>query len=307
MAKIIFINPTEPRCGVHQYGLALFDILLKSKKHMPVMTGLDDWGLTTELFKSFDPAIMIWNWHPLIASHLSDGPPRQYSCRHILVKHEDHVQEPAYDRVIFSAPQEDYRNVRHIGRPLPHWPIREIPPPNTGTIRVGCHGFGGAWAAQLATQLVTTEDVSKMTFNFHLPYSPYVDPNGVHAERHAKMVQQILCPRGGTVNTWKHFMGMRALIDWLSVNHVNCYIRDKVHWVGVSSALDAALVARRPIAINKCEAFRHFWDCKPSICLEDRSLTDIIASGDEPLAPLREKWSQANILAQIEKVIDEVL
>lgn len=306
MAKIIFINPTEPRCGVHQYGLALFDILLNSKKHLPVMTGLSDWGLTAELFKTLNPEVMIWNWHPLIPSVISSGPPREFACRHILVKHEDSVHEPEYDRVIFSAPQEDYRNVRHIGRPIPccEGYLSDL---RKDQISVGLHGFGGAWAAQMATQLVSTEDVSKMTFNFHLPYSPYVDEYGVMAERHAKMVKQILCPRGAMVNISNRFLSRENLLSRLSSNHVNCYIRDKVPWVGVSSALDSALACGRPIAINKCAAFRHFWDCKPSICLEDRSLSDIIASGGEPLAPLREKWSQANILAQVEKVLDEVL
>lgn len=308
MAKVVFVNPDRIECGVFQLGVVLHGILQESLGSRYFLMPMADKDAIQNLVHEMGCDVVIWNWHPTIDSYLSDGPPKDWPCKHILLKHEPTPHEDLYDRVIFSDPTaEDYDNVRHIGRPLPLWHTNGDQCLGDGIINVGLHGFVGAQAITMMETLRFTHDLSKMNFRLHLPHSPYVDPEGILALKEADSVRDTVREYGGTVEARHDFMPMDELIDWLSRNDVNCYVRQKISSVGVSSALDAALVCGKPIAINKCEAFRHFWGCEPSICLEDRSLHDIIGAGDYPVKPLRAKWSRESVLRQVEEIISEVV
>lgn len=308
MPSVVFVNPDKAECGVFQLGVVLHGILQESRSNPYFLMPMADLDAIKNLVHQMPCDAVIWNWHPLIDSYLKDGPPKDWPCKHILLKHEPTPNEDAYDRVIFADPTaEDYDNVRHIGRPLPTWTQKDSIPRNNGIINVGLHGFTGAQATIMLQSGFHNFDFKNTSFRLHLPFSAYADPDGKIAVETADLFRKLIEVYGGTVEVRHDFMTMDELIEWLSHNDINCYVREKIPWHGVSSALDAALACGKPIAINRCEAFRHFWNCTPSICLEDRSLQDIIASGDAPLKPLREKWSRDNILKQVEGIIDEVL
>lgn len=307
MAKVIFVNPDDPGCGVYQYGLNLFAVLSRSKKHLAMCMTLDEWDYIREVAASWPADLIIWNWHPLIPSKLTQGPPDWR--KNILVMHEPTPGESLYHRVIMSDPtQQDNGLRRYIGRPLPEWKINPLNPRERhDRIWVGLQGYNGAWASQMITEIAMKHDLHNITFMLHLPKNRYVDPEGKNARREIDMAYRLACSRGASVHVTEDYISSRDMLDWLALNDVNCYVRPKVPWFGVSSALDPALAVDVPIAINKCPAFRHVWDCEPSICLEDRTLFEIIDSSILPLAPKKKAWSQANILAQLEKVIDEVV
>jgi hypothetical protein len=89
---------------------------------------------------------------------------------------------------------------------------------------------------------------------------------------------------------------------------MNVYLRDTSRpWHGVSAAMCAALVVKRPIATNRNPSFRHLWDCTPSVCVEDRSLKEILATGTKPLEPIYEANSTEKFVARIEEILGYVL
>ena len=49
------------------------------------------------------------------------------------------------------------------------------------------------------------------------------------------------------------------------------------------------------------------WDAQPSICLEDRSLRAILATGTAPLRPFRERWTAAHLVRDYEAILESVL
>jgi hypothetical protein len=58
--KVLFINPVPERCGVHQYGLRLFSILVESVRLHATYS-------TTDTCDTFGiPDVVVYNWHPLI-------------------------------------------------------------------------------------------------------------------------------------------------------------------------------------------------------------------------------------------------
>jgi hypothetical protein len=53
--------------------------------------------------------------------------------------------------------------------------------------------------------------------------------------------------------------------------------------------------------------FRHIFNTKPSICIEDASIKKIISDGITPLLPFYNEWTQNKFIQRYEQIIDEVL
>ena len=100
------------------------------------------------------------------------------------------------------------------------------------------------------------------------------------------------------------FLSTYNLLRWLRQNDLNVYMRDlPPTWRGVSSVLDPALAARRPIAVNLCTAFRHVHNLNPSICAEHNSLPTILENGIRPLEPIYQEYAPHRVRAQVEDVV----
>ncbi len=215
--------------------------------------------------------------------------------------HDLHARFDAFNAILFSDPtMKTHGNWHPIGRPVrgkiyPAAIESEFP-------IIGINGFIGAWATNVVLQAL--KEFDRCHLRMHLPSATYGDADGNMAAASKSACQAMLRP-GVTMEVSHNFMEWEDLIQWLSRNTINCYFRDEgVHWTGVSSSLDAALVANRPIAINRCNAFRHFFDCNPSVLINDRSLRDIIATGASPLVNKHNEYSAEKGAQQVFDVLE---
>jgi SAM-dependent methyltransferase len=103
------------------------------------------------------------------------------------------------------------------------------------------------------------------------------------------------------------FADARQVLDFLAGNHLNVFLYDVGKHRGISSVVEKAIAANRPVAVNRCGMFRHVHGARPSICVEDRSLREILASGVAPLVPFRLDWSEPAFVKAMEEVLDRVL
>lgn len=305
MGLVLFVNTVQEMCGVHQYGRALYNCLKGDGNHEFQYVTPCDREMLDLIVWGHTPDAIIYNWHPLIGGFLDAGKPN-IPCKQVIIYHDHWAKANEFDAVILSDPtQGNLGKWYYIGRPIPKWQVverkYEFP------ITLGLHGFNGGWSIYTVKKIC--EEFEHARIRLHLPASPFVDPEGIHAKLIAAECQnEIKGHPGITVEIHHTFLrDMNQLLAWLSQNDMNVYIRDKVPWVGVSSALDAALAVGRPIAINACQAFRHLFCAKPSIMVEDRSLVDIFNSGTEPLKPFLEEWSATEIRHEVESVIDAIL
>ncbi len=303
--RCLFCNTTEKACGVYQYGQNLYRILEASES---IEWDLLESRLEPPIQELRQYSVVMYNWQGLIGSWMSMTPfnlgkrARQVFCYHDLeVPHEDY-----WDAIIFSDPTvASHGKWHHIGRPIPEYtPI--INPLKFRKPIVGVHGFVGAQADQVVYRVVN--EFEEATVRLHLPFSPFCDPSGDQARRVVETCRQISTGKGIDLQVSHEFMGSRELLDWLCQNDINCYFRDPAqHWRGVSSAPDMALASRKPLAVNRCNAFRHLHGLTPSICVEDSSLMDIIEHGLEPLVPIYQRWSPEVIRNQVEDVLYSVV
>lgn len=301
MDLVYFINPPVQACGVHQYGRCLYDVLMGSKRFDFVYAEITDKALLLEEINDSKPYAIIYNHAPLIPGWMNEAPLATADCHQVLVYH-DGDPRPGFDAILFSDPtRPDHEHWHHIGRPLPYW--NPVPCQKNDRFTIGLHGFGGAWSVCLIGAII--DSFSECRIRMHLPYAAWTDGEGRLANSLAQECLNMLKGKPNISVEIRHqFMpSMVDLLHWLSGNDINCYVRDKVPWRGVSSALDAALAVQRPIAINKCEGFRHLFHVEPSVCIEDRNIFEIYESGESVFDPVRKAWSAKNVRDQVEKVL----
>lgn len=306
MPRVLFVNPQEPRCGVFQYGTRLFDILARSRFFQCHYYEPKDEADLRRFATLVNPEICIYNWIDGIGGFLVNAP--FGFCRHnVTVFHDGWIDPARWGAILFSDPTMQARAQWHpIGRPLPIYQA-ENEQPEHNPRWIGINGFLGAWAILGARKVL--EEYKEAKIRLHLPAARYGDDTGHRAREtdHAIRMMAVNHP-GIEVETEFEFMGAYPLLHWLAENDLNLYMRDLPDgWRGVSSVLDLALAVHRPIAVNRCVAFRHVHGVSPSICVEYNSLETIIRNGIAPLKNLYRIWDLDVVCKDVERVLAKLI
>lgn len=302
--RALFCNTSEPRCGVHVYGSNLYDILKDSQTiHWDYYGGCCLPPMST--LRRFD--LILYNWSSLIGGWMQAAPMKGLG-KQVFIFHDGPVSD-GFDAILFSDPTMTQNGKWHsIGRPIPQVKNPLCQPQFQSASQhwkrpiVGVYGFIGAWADQVVSRAV--KEFEYATIALSLPFSTFCDPDGIQARAMASRCREMTSGTGVDLQISHDFMDGDQLVAWLARNDLNCFVRPvDMNWRGVSSAPDYALAARRPIAVNKCNAFRHLHGLSPSICVEDTSLSEILITGLSPLVPLYSKWHPDEIRKQVETVL----
>ena len=303
--KVLFTNTHEPCCGVHQYGVNLATVLRSSNEHEFFYCAPGTLDEFLENYIRLKPDVILYNWQAGAGGWMAQVPLPNMPSKQVLVYHDLEARFADFDAILFSDPtMAPHDNWHPIGRPI-HKSNIPIPGPQEEIFTIGVNGFIGAWAVNVMREALS--QFSEFKLRLHLPHATYGDQAGNMAAAAEFACRQLL-REGVKIEVSHQFMNWFDLITWLNKNHINCYFRDKsMHWRGVSSALDAALMARRPIAINKCDAFRHMLDCQPTICVEDRPIYEIFKDGLSPLVKKYSAWDEENVRDQVIKVLEYLL
>lgn len=306
MKTILFCNTKQPQCGVYQYGLHLATALEFSKKYNAVYLEPVDEGEMCQHLRKHNAVAVFYNWHPDQGGWMRGAPFDLAGIKQFLIYHDWEAHPEKWDGVLISDPTKATGGGWFpIPRPLPVWQPIEAAPVNYDCPTLGVHGFGGASADWLVTRAM--DEYDNAVLRLHLPWAHYGDAAGVEARKMADLCREHVKRKPSIeLQISHHWMSVPRLLHWLSLNDMNVYLRDPAaHWHGVSSALDSALVVRRPLAINKCQGFRHVHGTIPSVCVEDRSLKEILKTGIEPLKPLYAANSREALVSRVEQILQE--
>lgn len=307
-ASVLFVNTTEPRCGVHQYGQNLYDAIGDSLRYAVYYHQPESERALQMAARLHQADVIIYNWSPNIGGWMGGSPFQPYARHHIAVYHDGHIPHESFDAILFSDPtMPQHSNWYPIGRPVPRWEVQDLPMRPKDIPWIGINGFLGAWAVIGVRQIL--HEFPKCKLRLHLPAAVYGDPDGAQAAAQIQACANLVALRPETtLEVRREFLPMPELLQWLSDNDLNVYARDAAApWRGVSSVLDPALAVRRPIAVNLCSAFRHVHNLQPSICIEHNSLRTILENGVVPLLPLYKTWGPEAVRRQVEDVLDRVI
>lgn len=301
MITALFINTHDPHCGVHQLGLNLYEIVRGSE--VIHWNYCDREQYFKKMQASFKPDVLVWNYQIGIASWMAHAPFAGEE-KNILIYHDVAIDDSRWDAIIFPDPtMTAHGKWFSCGRPLPIF--KPLPQPENRTMTIGCHGLVGAQADRVVDRVL--KEFESAHVRLLLPNATYGDSNGTIARGMAERCREMVKGTDVSLSINHDFLSQTGLLEWLSMNNLNCFFRDvNVNWRGVSSAPDSAIAARRPLAVNRCGGFRHLHGLTPGIVIEDSSLSEIIRNGLSPLVPLYDRWSPETVRKQVEDVLIKI-
>jgi len=183
---------------------------------------------------------------------------------------------------------------------VPHGPAHDVPVISSFGFGFGNKGFG---------RIVKTvnDQFDEAIIRLHIPFAHYGDMDKQSIKNIYPGCYAEVKKTGIKLEITNDFYTDEQLLNFLSESTLNIFLYDEMLGRGLSSVIDYGLSVNVPLAISQSYMFRHIKMTQPSICYEDRTLPEIIASGPEILQPLRDQWSQANFIAKYEQILNNTL
>ncbi len=310
--NILMISHAKKRCGIHEYGVNIFQALKGSEKysfHYFECASVDDF---VSAVATTNPSVIIYNYAPITLPWLNRNTIKKFDVPHVAIIHEG-AQEYAktidtsiFHYYIFPDPTLLLLNSRifKTGRLVPQYtntyPVPDVPV-------IGSFGFGleGKGFDRLISMVQNEFD--EAIIRLHIPFNDVVDPEGIQAKETAQICQSLINKPGITLKLSHEFLTNEQVLDFLAKNTLNAFFYRDYRGRGVSSVIDHCLAVQRPIAITKTDMFRHITSASPSICIEVTSLRQIISNGFSPLSLFYREWSKTNFIWDYERILDQVL
>lgn len=309
---VLFVNFAQARCGVFQYGANLAKVLGTSRRYKVEALEVQSLEDVDKAVAGETYAAIFFNYHPQTLTFLKPDLPKRYPMPCIAVMHEmtqaeaDAMSSGIFQHYVMGDPTllETNPGVFKTGRILPRytktWPTPAIPTIGSLGFSVGSKGYGNVVEA-------VQKEFDEAIIRLHIPANDIIDADGSQARAYAEKCQQLIRKPGIRLEFSHNFMTSEEVLDFFAQNTLNAFLYDPLEVAGISSTPDAALAVRRPIAISKSIMFRHLMHIRPSICIEDTSLRQIIANGSKPFEHLLGIWSPENVLNEYEGILDRVL
>jgi SAM-dependent methyltransferase len=311
MRSVLFVSHSQQNCGVYQFGKRIAQALSKSLKYRFVYCEVDRQDSLCTAIAAEKPVAIIYNYYPSTMPWLRSSFIRKIQVPQIGVLHEvtqsiaDHADNSLFDYHIAPDPTLILRNriVFKTGRLVANYENVSNSPllPTIGSFGFGTDGKGLEYLVA-----AVQESYEEAVIRLHLPAAAFGDPNGDHAKRIVHRCNQLLYKPAVRIESRHDFLEESDLLSFLAGNTCNAFVYNNVLGRGISSVIDYALGVNRPIAIRRTTMMRHLHCVDPSICLEDRSLREIIDSGLAPVQHLRDEWSEQNLIFDYERIVDSV-
>lgn len=269
--KTLFINHNAERCGVADYGRRVFTIL---REHMDIdQSDTEKDGYDT----------ILYNYHYATCQ------PKKMPAKQIALFHEAHLNFE-FDKVV---------NVSDLPRPL----FNGFDPPiNTNPVpAIGSFGFGFPDKDYPRICRMVKEQFSEAIIKLNIPFAEFGDSEGNSARQEVEKCKAILEGTNIKLETCHQFWSQLHMLYWLANNDINLFLYQPSHGRGISSTIDYALSAQRPIGVSNSEMFRHL---PKEICVDNISIPDLIAKGIEPLKETYQQNSNERLVAKIQELLD---
>ena len=296
---VLFVNHPAEQCGVHQYGLNIatqLRTIAGVRLHYQTVSSANDF---IEAYKSLRPTVVIVNHYHATMPWFTPEVAREIRVPRLGFLHEmtpdavESLDNSLFDVHLVSDPtnRSSRLDVFHSPRLLPDFCNYAAEPtvPTFGSFGFGIRNKG---FEECIDRIQAEYDEARI--NFQMPFNDIIDRSGArHAQATAERCRNKVLKPGITLEIHHSFLEKRALLKFLGGNTANIFLYDESLHRGLSSVLEFAIAARRPLIINRCQMFRHVSSLVPSISLHDRTIREIVAEGIAPLVPLYNEWSAA--------------
>ena len=314
---ILFVNHKAQKCGVYEFGLAIGNVLVNSRKYNFIYREIDSWGEFNEIFRQEKPLVVIYNYNPNTLGWISERHglsinSHEVNAIQIGIIHDvtqkisDTSTDWLFDYHIAADPTLLLKNpiVYKTGRLVPHFDIK---PEQNKTVTIGSFGFATYGKGFIKIIDKVSESFDEAIINLNISFAKFGDEKGDNARKIAEEAHKSIKKEGIVLNISHEHLSIEGLLKFLSKNDLNVFLYEYQEGRGISSATDWAIAVKKPLAVNKSSMFRHLFDCYPSICIEDNSLKTILGNGSKHLERLCEEWSPENLLWDYERIVDDII
>lgn len=311
---VLIVNSERPHCGVHQFGLNLSRSLQRAESHSPYKFRRIECASSEDLKRAISgrwPAACIFNYAPSMMPWVNRPLLAELRIPTVGIYHEitesiaDSLgPEPdPFDMWICGDPTLKPRPRIHPGgRPIPLYKKNLPPLPKIPTI--GMFGFGSYFKGHIRLLKMVAREFERAILRLHVPYG-YPDPRFSDVPQNMINGLRNEAPKHVTIEATHDFMETPELLDWLAANTLNAFLYEDTGGRGISSAIDYALAVPRPIAITRCNMFRHIMS--DDICVEKRTLREIIEAGTAPLEAFKQQNTPHKLISDYGDVLRKIL
>lgn len=298
MKKVLFINSTQPQCGVYQYGKRVHDIVVKSKKYDFVYLECPDIVTYRGAIVGYKPIAVIYNYHPLTMPWFNGekyAGVRQYQIHHEGTPHNNlHPDAYLFADSVYPETDKIHALPRPLFENLPNYTKPQIP-------TIGSFGFGFGNKNYGAITKMVNEQFPEAILRLHIPRAYFGDREGQATSQILPGIQNEMTNSGIKLELTHDFMSTDDLLRFLGENTLNLFLYEEMHGRGLSSVIDYALSVDTPLGINTSYMFRHIYS--EAIDADKTPLREIIANGSLPIEPYRLRWSHNALIDKVEKII----
>ena len=297
--NVLFINPAEPRCGVSAFGSSCHDILKKSIRHNYTLQSWYDPTMPVE--HDFDVAI--FNYHNKLFPWLDNDTIKWMGIPCMAIGGHDCYPDFSELKFVLNCDSTSIADERNIPLPRPVKTFAPLPDPEIVTIGSCGFDFSSKNYQHVATYVAQSYDNAKI--RLHIPQHP--SGEGINNIGH--LIQQQLFNLGKpgiSVEVSIDFLSDDELIGFLSGNTANVFLYPpfKNERRGLSSVIDKALSARKPIAISDSTMYRHI-NLEEKFLLSRHSLKEIIEFGTEHIETFWASHSEEKLIEAFDSAVDK--
>jgi len=312
--KVLFLNHKIENCGVYQYGLRLYNILMNSQNIEYIYKEID---CLAEYQKCINEnpsnVFIIYNYHSSTMNWLNNGN-IQKRVKNIGIPHES--PEHLFD-IICNIDPKGEENVNHYSLPRPIYEnideiiskheiknenIKEFITKYTDTdIPIfGSFGFGFENKGFDKIVKMVNEQYERAVIKLVIPIAHFdPNPHTVQIMRN-RCFNQSLKP--GIILMISHdFFSNEEILFFLKSNTMNIFLYDEMKGRGISSAVDYALSVKRPLGISNSYMFKNIYS--DEICLYKNSIEYCLNNSLDYCKYFLEEYSHKNMINKFESLL----
>ncbi len=331
---ILFVTHKPKQCGVFEFGRTVFNSISASRQYDFVKAECESLDELKKAIAQHKPSGIIYNYHPSVLPWLCTrigkgiyrnnlagiGLPQAgiihevtqqvadtatgYGNKYILGPSQKRLNS-LFDFYIAADPTLLLKNpiVYKTGRLIPPFTQQQAEP---GVTTIGSFGFATPKKGFEKLVLKVQEEFDEALVRINMPAADFGDPDGSNARLIASRCRELVKKPGIKLEISHRFLDDSALLDFLTGNSMNVFMYEDIEGRGISSAVDNALAVKRPVAVSRCPMFRHILQAKPSVCVEDNSLKEILQNGFAPLERITKDWTPGNLCWEYERILDSI-
>ena len=308
MKKVLYVSRKVQRCGVHDYGERIVNILKNSQKYEYSVSYPDNSKEFLSHVFRYRPDAIIYNYYPSTLYWLNEHTRDIIDTPQIIIYHESSIAftPDGICKVDPTGEDDLENNIIHLPRPL-HDNLSQTEFLNHDVPVIGSFGFGFAnknfpYIAQLVK-----EQFDEAVLRLSIPYAEFGDNDGRSARFEVDKIKKILSGTKIQLDVNHNFLEPQELYNFLSNNDINVFCYDTMPERSISGSTDYALSVKKPIALSRSNMFNHFHKYNLDIYIDQTPLKIIMEKGIEQLQPMYNEHCNSNILEKIESVISKAI